>query len=100
MLRITPQAAADGYVLKLEGCLAGALVPELAACWRELSGPPPNTTLRLDLTEVCHVDEAGRELLMRMYRAGVRFVARGFVIPELVREIAAVVDGQDGQPRS
>lgn len=99
MLRITPHAAADGNVLKLEGCLAGALVPELAACWLQMP-MAVNATLRLDLTEVCYVDAAGRELLMRMYRAGVRFEARGFVIPELVREIAAVVDGHNGQPRS
>jgi hypothetical protein len=28
-----------------------------------------------------------------MYRAGVRFVATGFVMPELVREISQTVDG-------
>jgi hypothetical protein len=27
-----------------------------------------------------------------MYRAGVRFAARGFVMPELVREISEAVD--------
>ena len=27
-----------------------------------------------------------------MYRAGVRFIARGFVMPELVREISETVD--------
>jgi hypothetical protein len=29
-----------------------------------------------------------------MYRAGVHFVARGFVIPELLREISETVDAQ------
>jgi hypothetical protein len=29
-----------------------------------------------------------------MYRAGVRFVSSGFVIPELVREISTAVDGK------
>ena len=36
MLRITTETNADGYFLKLEGCLAGAWVPELAACWRQV----------------------------------------------------------------
>jgi hypothetical protein len=27
-----------------------------------------------------------------MYRAGVRFIARGFVMPDLVREIAMAVE--------
>jgi anti-anti-sigma regulatory factor len=93
MLRITPHAAADEYVLKLEGCLAGAWVPELATCWHETTAAS-NPKLLVDLNDVCHVDDAGRELLTRMYRAGVRFVASGFVIPELVREIAEVVDRQ------
>ena len=93
MLRITPHAGADGQVLKLEGCLAGAWVPELAACWHAMVATA-TSTVRLDLTDVCHVDEAGRELMTVMYRAGVRFVASGFVIPELVREIAEMVDGK------
>lgn len=92
MLRITALAAADEYLLKLEGCLAGAWVPEVAACWRQLTTSPTN--VRLDLTDVCHVDDAGRELMTAMYRAGVRFIARGFVIPELVREISETVDSQ------
>jgi ABC-type transporter Mla MlaB component len=92
MLRITALAAADEHLLKLEGCLAGAWVPELAACWRQLTTSPAN--VRLDLTDVCHVDDAGRELMTAMYRAGVRFVASGFVIPELVREISETVDSQ------
>jgi anti-anti-sigma regulatory factor len=94
MLRITAQTAADEYLLKLEGCLAGAWVPELAASWRELTTSPVKRPIVLDLTDVCHVDAAGRELMARMYRAGVRFVTSGFVIPELVREISEAVDGQ------
>lgn len=66
-------------------------MPELAACWRQVNGNAQNRRVRVDLTEVCHVDDAGRELMTTMYRAGVRFVARGFVMPELVREISETV---------
>jgi hypothetical protein len=40
------------------------------------------------LSEVDLVDLAGQEQLTRMHRAGVRFLTRGVVMRELVREIA------------
>ena len=93
MLRITSQVADGEYVLKLEGCLAGPWVSEVDNCWREVLHT--NQRMRVDLTDVCHVDEAGRELMTVMYHAGTRFVAVGCLIPELVREIsAAVADGR------
>lgn len=94
MLRITAHTTVDEFLLKLEGCLAGAWVPELDACWRQLTTSAVNRHVRVDLTEVCHVDDAGRELMTTMYREGVRFVASGFLIRELVREITEIVDGQ------
>ncbi len=92
MLRITPTLVGDEYLLKLEGCLAGAWVPEVAACWRKAMASSRHRRVRVDLTDVCHVDEAGRTLMTTMYRAGVRFTATGFVMPELVREISQAVD--------
>ena len=93
MFRITSRVGEHEHVLKLEGCLMGAWVPELHACWRQASETLEGRRLRVDLTDVCHVDRAGRELMTLMYRAGVRFVARGCVMPELVREISAAVQG-------
>jgi ABC-type transporter Mla MlaB component len=92
MLRITPTQIEDEYLLKLEGCLAGAWVPELSACWRKAIASTEPKRVRVDLTDVCHVDDAGRALMTTMYRAGVRFTAKGFVMPELVREISQAVD--------
>ena len=48
--------------------------------------------VRVDLTDVSHVDAAGRALMTLMYRAGVRFVATGFVMPDLLREIASAAE--------
>jgi hypothetical protein len=90
MLRITTQTVAGEYVLKLEGSLAGPWVSELRTCWRE--GLNTDRPMRVDLTDVCYVDETGRELMTVMYHAGARFVAQGCVIPELVREISETVD--------
>ena len=67
-------------------------MPELAPCWHQVSGIAQDRRVCVDLTDVCHVDDAGRELITLMYRAGVRFIARGFVMPELVREISETVD--------
>ena len=92
MLRITTQTAGGELVLKLEGCLAGPWVRELDTCWREMAGP--HSRVRLDLREVYHVDSAGRELIAVMFRAGVRFIARGCDLPELLKEIALAEAGK------
>jgi anti-anti-sigma regulatory factor len=90
MFRITSFIDDGEIVVKLEGCLAGPSVQELDSCWRAARG---TGRVRVDLKEVCHVDAAGRALMMSMYRAGVRLVTRGCVMPEVVREIAQSVDG-------
>lgn len=89
MFRITSLIEDGEIVLKLEGSLRGPCVQELESCWRAAEGVLP---VRVDLREVCHVDARGRELLMSMYRARVRLITRGCVLPELVREIAQSVD--------
>ena len=85
MFRITSHIE-DELVVKVEGCLAGACVAALATYWRDatLTG----LGVRLDLTDVCHIDRDGRVLMARMHDAGVHFVARGCAMRELVREIA------------
>ena len=88
MFRITSQVREDEVVLKVEGCLAGACVRELDACWGEAANGTQTSTIRVDLTDVCHVDGAGRDLLTLMYLAGVGFICSGCVMPELVREIS------------
>ena len=93
MFRITSHIVDSELVLKLEGCLCGDWVPELDAYWRVTGKTPAGRVMRVDLTDVCHVDEAGRALMTVMYRAGVRFVARGCVMPEVVREISETASG-------
>ena len=92
MLRITPYVAGREYRIKLEGCLTGPWVAELGACWIGAAIAQPGRSIRIELADVCHVDQPGRELMTLMYRAGVRFAAKGFVMPEVVREISESVD--------
>ena len=88
MIRISEQRSPGRLVLKIEGRLLGEWVREVDAFWqtaRETAGP---NDIWVDLTDVYFVDRAAQALLARMHRAGVRFVAQGCEIPEMVRELS------------
>ena len=93
MLRITIHRADDDVVMKLEGCLSGAWVAEMEKCWRQAM-QTEQRGLQVDLRSICHVDDAGRELMTRMSLDGVRFLASGCVIPEMLREISESTGGR------
>jgi uncharacterized protein (DUF1330 family) len=45
--------------------------------------------MEVDMREVTAVDDAGRDLLTAMHRAGARLIARGVAMTALIDEIAA-----------
>jgi anti-anti-sigma regulatory factor len=92
MLRITEQHTNGRLVLKLEGRFSAPWVSELDACWRAALESSDGGSIWVDLSDVCLVDVAGQEQLARMHRAGARFLTRGCVMPELVREISESAD--------
>jgi hypothetical protein len=92
MLRITEQHANGRLILKLEGRFSAPWVGELDACWRAALDSSEGGAIWVDLSDVCLVDLAGQEQLARMHRAGARFLTRGCVMPELVREISESAD--------
>ena len=95
MFRATASSTTNGFVLKLEGRLSGAMVRELDSCWRKAMGAHAGHRILVDLSDLHFVDPDGRQLLTDMYRAGVTFVAKGCEMPELVREIgSASCDGR------
>jgi len=87
MFRITTHGGDGELVLTLEGYLTGPWVHELEICWRQVVSAAPGAQLRVDLTGLWRVDAAGRELLTAIHRDGARLVAKGCVMPVLVREI-------------
>lgn len=89
MLRITAENGSDHFGLKLEGTLTAAWVREADSYWRAAVANQTGRPLVVDLTDVLSVDDAGRELLTRMHEAGARFVVRGCVMRELVREVTS-----------
>jgi anti-anti-sigma regulatory factor len=90
MFRISEQRNDSRVVLKLEGRFSAAAVAELDACWRAASAESRDPDVWVDLTDVHVVDASGEAQLARMHRAGVRFLARGCFMRELVRELAEV----------
>ncbi|HEX2452174.1 MAG TPA: hypothetical protein VHI99_00635 [Vicinamibacterales bacterium] len=91
MLRITEQRAGERLILKLEGRISGDWVSEVDASWHSAVASGEQR-ICVDLTDVLLVDGAGQALLTRMYRAGVRFLTRGCVLRELIREIREMVE--------
>jgi len=93
MLRITELHLNGRLVLKLEGRFSAAWVQELDDCWRAAVAHSGSESVWVDLSDVSLVDLAGQAQLTRMHRAGARFLTRGCVMPELVREIYAAAGG-------
>lgn len=87
MLRITVHDTPQQVTLKLEGSLTGSWVMELEDCWRTESLNHAHRLLCLDLTEVDHVDSAGRYLLALLHNRGAGLKASGLVMTDLVAEI-------------
>ena len=88
MFRITTHGIDGELVLTLEGYLTGDVVQELAICWDQIAAAAPRALIKVDLTGLWRVDAAGREVLEALHRAGARLVAKGCVMPVLIREIA------------
>jgi ABC-type transporter Mla MlaB component len=84
MLKITAQNTPNQVTLKLEGSLVGTWVLELEDAWRAASS---DRLLCLDLTAVDQVDSAGKYLLILLRERGVRLIASGLVMTEIVAEL-------------
>ena len=87
MFRLTEQCTSGRLVLKLEGRCSLDVVGELEAGWQSATHRAGEYGICIDLSDVLLVDDAAREQLARMHRAGARFVTRGCLMRELVREI-------------
>jgi hypothetical protein len=85
MLRITVHQDGRQCRLELAGRLCGPWVAETVNVW--LSAPCSGKEIEVDMREVTGVDDAGRELLAAMHRAGVCFTAQGVAMTALIHEI-------------
>ena len=85
MLRITVHEDGGQCRLELAGKLGGPWVAETKNVW--LSTPCLGKEIEVDMRQVTGVDNAGRELLAAMHRAGARFTAKGLAMAALIVEI-------------
>ena len=89
MLRITihDQPLVTSFVV--EGKLVGPWVEEMEKCWESALAADPSKALLVNLAAVTSIDSAGRTLLSRMRRQGVKLLSRGVLINTIVAEIEA-----------
>lgn len=87
MLRITLLDRLEQVTLKLEGSLAGIWVKEAETVWRSAKSAAAGRPLVMDLKAVNRVDQAGFYLLALLRQRGVRLVASGTAMTEIVRTI-------------
>jgi ABC-type transporter Mla MlaB component len=87
MLRITVHDKPGGLTFQLEGRLAGPSVRVMEECWQSTQAGRRDLFLRLDLTGVTSVDNAGRACLAALHRQGAEFVAADCLMKAVVTEI-------------
>src|ERR1700722_3570644 len=85
MLRIMVNQDGSRCRLELAGRLCGPWVSETERAWH--SAWCTGKEIEVDMSEVTGVDDAGRELLAAMHRAGARLIAKGVWMTALVEEV-------------
>ncbi len=98
MLRITVHNKRPVLMFQLEGELAGLWVQELEECWERVLASQPEPILRVDLTGVTFIEEAGKACLAALHRQGAEFVAPDCLTKAIVAEIASAAVPEDGRP--
>ena len=87
MLRITVHDNPQALTFQLEGRLAGAWVKEVEQCWQSTLAQQRKQILRVDLTGVTFIDDAGKACLAAMHRQGAELIAADCLTKEIVAEI-------------
>ncbi len=88
MLKIMVEPGASEVTLKLEGDLAGTGVGVLEDFWLTARAALSAGAVAIDLSGVSRVDDAGRYLLALIRGGGVRLMASGIEMRELVNSIS------------
>jgi anti-anti-sigma regulatory factor len=87
MLRITVHDNPQALTFQLEGRLAGPWLRELEECWQINLARQRKPILRVDLTGVTFIDDAGKACLAAMYCQGADFVAADCMTKAILAEI-------------
>ncbi len=90
MLRITVHDNQESLCFQLEGRLTGPWLRELEACWQSTLAHHRKPILRVDLTGVTFIDDAGKICLATMHRQGAELVAADCLTKQIVAEIISI----------
>jgi hypothetical protein len=98
MLRITIHEYGKVCRLELAGRLEGPWVPETENAWRFSLGP--DRKIEVDLRQLTGVDNAGRNLLAAIDRAGACLIVEGVWLTALIGDLTSQHSCEDamGQP--
>lgn len=94
MLRITVHNDPHALVFQLEGRLMGAWVHELAHCWEGTQPQHAGRSVRIDLTGLTFVDDAGKTLLASLHAQGAELLAAGCLMKAVVAEMTRKAMGE------
>ena len=97
MLRITVHDNQDSLTFQLEGRLAGAWVKEVEQCWQSTLARQRKPILRIDLTGVTFIDDAGKACLTAIHRQGAELMAADCLTRAIVAEITCSSLPGDGE---
>jgi ABC-type transporter Mla MlaB component len=97
MLRITVHDTLRSLTFQLEGRLAGPWVRELEKCWKSTLPSQGKQILRVDLTGVTSVDDAGTACLAALHRQGAEFIASDCLTKDIVAEISETREVHEGR---
>jgi ABC-type transporter Mla MlaB component len=87
MLRIAIRSTQDQDTWILEGRLAGQVVNELTASWRQRQERGSRKSV-VNLVDVTSVDERGEQALMAIMMDGAEFVVRGVYTKGLLESLS------------
>lgn len=78
-------------LVELEGRLAGPWVEELERSWEAERQKAPSEKIIVRLANVSFIDDAGRELLSRISRAGARLEGNGCMVRAIIARITGAL---------
>ena len=89
MLKISvkDEQAAKPVLLEVEGRLAGPWVEELERSWQAERERAPSEGILVRLAHVSFIDEAGKELLSKIFQAGGKLEGSGCMVRAIIARI-------------
>ena len=87
MLKVSIQEEIGAISLLVEGRLAGPWVSELETCWQRESARAAGRVLAVRLSNVIFIDDTGKDLLTRIFRAGARIDGNGCMVRAILERI-------------